>query len=140
MRAFHWILLVAATVLAIFLIVGIRNASPVWRPTQTVGSCLLLVVLAWCIVARLQLGRSFSVKAQARRLVTTGIYRHIRHPIYLASPLLLIGLSLVVAQWWPLLLLAVVVPVQVKRARLEDAVLRAKFADQYEAYRAHTWF
>ena len=53
--------------------------------------------------------------------------RSIRNPIYFASPFLLMGLSLVLAQWWPMLLLIVVIPLQIVRARREEAVLRAAF-------------
>jgi protein-S-isoprenylcysteine O-methyltransferase Ste14 len=66
------------------------------------GLCLLVISIAWVVVARMQLGGSFSVTPQARRLVTTGIYARIRNPIYVASPFLLIGLSLALMQWWPI--------------------------------------
>jgi protein-S-isoprenylcysteine O-methyltransferase Ste14 len=111
-----------------------------WPPGRIVGACILVLALVWVGIARIQLGRSFSVTAQARRLVTTGIYARIRNPIYVASPLLLIGLSLVTARWWPMLLLIVVVPVQIVRARREAKVLRAAFGEEYERYRARTWF
>jgi protein-S-isoprenylcysteine O-methyltransferase Ste14 len=104
------------------------------------GSCVLLIAMAWIAVARMQLGRSFSVLPQARRLVTTGIYARIRNPIYVASPFLLIGLSLSFMQWWPMLLSAIVIPLQIVRARREAAVLRHAFGDEYDQYRARTWF
>jgi protein-S-isoprenylcysteine O-methyltransferase Ste14 len=80
------------------------------------------------------------VTAQARQLVTTGLYKRIRNPIYFASPFLLIGLALAVERWWPLLLLIVVVPLQMVRARREEAVLRAAFGSDYDDYRRRTWF
>ena len=39
-----------------------------------------------------------------------------------------------------LLLLLVLVPVQVLRARREAAVLEARFGDTYRDYRKRTWF
>jgi protein-S-isoprenylcysteine O-methyltransferase Ste14 len=53
--------------------------------------------------------------------------------------MLLIGLSLVLAQWWPMLLLIFVVPLQIVRARREASVLRAAFGAEYDRYRARTW-
>ena len=47
------------------------------------------MVLALIILTRL--GRSFSINAEARRLVTEGPYAVIRHPLYLAEQIALIG-------------------------------------------------
>ena len=140
MRVVHWILLVLAAFGCAVVVLGTRSTHPLWPLTRTIGTCLLCFVLAWVVVARIQLGRAFSVTPQARQLVTTGLYRRIRNPIYFASPFLLIGLSLVLAQWWPLLLLVVVIPLQIVRARREEAVLRAAFGAEYDQYRARTWF
>ena len=140
MRVIHWILFV----LALFEVAGIalvaRSTHQVWPSTRVIGLCLLLLVFIWVAIARVQLGRAFSVTPQARQLVTSGLYGRIRNPIYFASPFLLTGFSLVLAQWWPMLLLVVVVPLQIFRARREEAVLRAAFGADYDRYRARTWF
>ena len=140
MRAVRLILLVLAAIEVSFVVLVTRAAHLAWPPMRITGMCLLLLVIAWVGIARFQLGRSFSVTPQARHLVTTGIYARIRNPIYLASPFLLIGLSLVLTQWWPMLLLIVVVPLQIMRARREATVLRAAFGAEYDRYRARTWF
>lgn len=98
MRAVHTVLLVLAIIEVAFVVLVAKTAHVAWPPTRIIGSCLLLLAVAWVGIARFQLGRSFSVTPQARQLVTTGIYARIRNPIYLASPFLLIGLSLVMAQ------------------------------------------
>ncbi len=140
MRAIHTVLLVVAIVEVTFVVFITKAAHVAWPPTRIVGGCLMLLVIAWVCIARFQLGGSFSVTPQARKLVTTGIYARIRNPIYVASPFLLIGLALVMAKWWPLLLMAVLVPVQIVRARREAKVLRAAFGAEYDRYRARTWF
>ncbi len=140
MRGVHTLLLVLAASEAAFVVLVMKNAHLPWPPMRIAGVCLLLLAIAWVGVARFQLGRSFSVTPQARQLVTTGIYARFRNPIYLASPFLLIGLSLVFAQWWPMLLLVVVIPLQIVRARREARVLRAAFGAEYDRYRARTWF
>ncbi|MBV8451850.1 MAG: isoprenylcysteine carboxylmethyltransferase family protein, partial [Deltaproteobacteria bacterium] len=76
----------------------------------------------------------------ARKLVTTGIYARICNPIYVASPFLFVGFSLALMKWWPMLLCVVIVPVQIFRARREAAVLRDAFGEEYDRYRAQTWF
>lgn len=91
-------------------------------------------------VARAQLGAAFSVKPEARHLVATGLYSKIRHPIYVfgTGAFLLVLLAL---QGWPgLVIWAILIPIQVVRARREERVLAQAFGAEYEAYRASTWF
>lgn len=140
MRVVHWVLFVLALVEVAMLTLVARSSHQAWPPTRVIGVCLLLLVFAWVAIARIQLGRAFSVTPQARHLVTTGLYARIRNPIYFASPFLLLGVSLVLAQWWILLLLVVILPLQIARARREEAVLRSAFGPEYDQYRAHTWF
>jgi protein-S-isoprenylcysteine O-methyltransferase Ste14 len=43
--------------------------------------------------------------------------------------------------FWPLLLLLIlVIPMQIARARREAAVLEATFGEKYRRYRRQTWF
>jgi protein-S-isoprenylcysteine O-methyltransferase Ste14 len=138
MRLVRTVLLVLAAIEVTLVVLVTRTAHLRWPPIRIAGMCLLLLVIAWVGIARYQLGRSFSVKPQARQLVTNGLYARFRNPIYLASPILLVGLSLVLGQWWPMLLLIVVVPLQIVRARREASVLRAAFGAEYDRYRART--
>ena len=108
--------------------------------TRWLGLALCLVGLSGVIVARATLGRSFSVRAKATELVTVGIYSRIRNPIYISSVIFLMGLILTVRRPVLALLLVVIVPMQMIRARREAAVLEAKFGDAYREYREHTWF
>jgi protein-S-isoprenylcysteine O-methyltransferase Ste14 len=54
--------------------------------------------------------------------------------------LLLIGVSMLVERWEILLLAAVLVPMQIARARKESRVLAAAFGEEYARYKAGTWF
>ncbi|MGB9199460.1 MAG: methyltransferase, partial [Terriglobales bacterium] len=74
-------------------------------------------------------GKSFSVAAKARELVTRGIYSRIRNPIYIFGGIFLTGVALIL--WHPFLivLLAIMIPVQIMRARKEARVLEEKFGD-----------
>jgi protein-S-isoprenylcysteine O-methyltransferase Ste14 len=104
------------------------------------GLGLTAAAMPFWILARLQLGRSFSVTAQARQLVTHGLYSKLRNPIYLFGGLAYVG-ALVAFQVWPLLLgWLALVPIQLLRIRREEKVLAEAFGSEYEAYRARTWF
>ncbi|HTR24837.1 MAG TPA: isoprenylcysteine carboxylmethyltransferase family protein [Terriglobales bacterium] len=107
---------------------------------RPIGLAVAVIGLSGVMLARQTLGKSFSVTAQARALVTSGIYSKIRNPIYMSAEFVLAGIAVML--WNPLVLLFLmaVIPVQVLRARKEAQVLEAKFGDEYRAYRARTWF
>jgi len=105
-----------------------------------VGLVLGLIGLAGVIVARYTLGRSFSIAAKARALVNNGIYSRIRNPIYVSGVIFLVGLALMMWNSYVLLLLVVIIPMQIWRARREARVLEEKFGDEYRKYRRRTWF
>lgn len=111
-----------------------------WTPMKAAGGVITVVSMMLVIVARMHLGSSFSVRAKATRLVTTGMYSRVRNPIYVSGVLLFCGIALLLESWWPLLILVVLVPMQRMRARREAEVLRERFGEEYERYRRGTWF
>jgi protein-S-isoprenylcysteine O-methyltransferase Ste14 len=105
------------------------------------GLALCLIGLSGVILGRYTLGRSFSIRAKAVALVTTGIYSRIRNPIYVSSVTFILGLIVMMRRAsWLALLLIVIIPMQVIRARREARVLEARFGDAYRQYRSRTWF
>ena len=111
-----------------------------WTWMQTVGICLMIPGFLLWLTAHIQLGTSFSLTPQARKLVTRGVYSKIRNPICIFSLVFLTGLALLVERPLLLALGAVIVPIQIVRARREAAVLEEKFGEEYRQYRARTWF
>ena len=111
-----------------------------WDAVKICGAVVAGVSLLLLVVARLQLGGSFAVKAKATKLVTTGLYSRIRNPIYVFGVLTLVGIAVVLGKWVLLLLLLVLIPAQIGRARKEEAVLEAAFGEEYVRYKAGTWF
>ena len=107
---------------------------------RMVGLLLSLIGLGGVIISRYTLGRSFSIVPKATALVTSGVYSRIRNPIYVFGEIFLIGVALLLERPKLLLIMLVLIPVQVLRARREAAVLEAKFGDSYREYRKRTWF
>ena len=106
----------------------------------TTGLLLLIVGFILWTVARFQLGASFTVKAEARQLVTRGLYSKIRNPIYVFGSMVMAGGILVFGKPVWLLIFVLVIPLQIWRAGKESAVLEAAFGEEYRKYRAGTWF
>ncbi len=104
---------------------------------------LILATLAFALwaTARVQIGGSFSVQAQAKVLITHGLYSRIRNPIYVFGTVWIAGLVLAIGKpFWLLLIMPVLIPLQVVRARTEARVLEEKFGAEYREYRGKTWF
>jgi protein-S-isoprenylcysteine O-methyltransferase Ste14 len=111
-----------------------------WTPLRIAGAIVAVASLSLIVMARIQLGRSFSIRAKATSLVTTGLYARIRNPIYIFGCFFFLGLAMLIPAWWLLLALVIVIPMQIVRARREAAVLEATFGDEYRRYRRQTWF
>ncbi len=121
-----------------FLVVNF--ARPPWTPLRILGLLLMLAAAIALTVARVQLGNSFSLRPEARELVTRGIYSKISNPIYVFGVVLITGLLLFLEQPKWLLLLLIIIPVQVLRARAESRGLEERFGDAYRRYKSQTWF
>jgi len=113
------------------------------------GEALRLFGLVLCAVGgtiRLaglwSLGRQFSGHVTLQhnhQLVQTGVYRHLRHPMYLGFAIATAGLVLVFRSWlvfpvliWNLIFLLL-------RIRQEERLLSEHFGSEFESYRRRTW-
>ena len=104
---------------------------------EIVATFLLMIGNAGAVVALMQLGRSFSIMAESRQLVTTGPYRFVRHPLYLTEEIALIGVFLQYASPWTVLLLLVQIAFQLRRMHNEELILTGHFPE-YAAYQRTT--
>ncbi len=100
---------------------------------ELASTVLILIGSVGAVVTLSQLGRSFSVMAEARQLVTSGPYRFVRHPLYLTEEIAVIGLFVQFASVWTVLLLAIHIAFQLRRIHNEETVLTENFPE-YAAY------
>jgi protein-S-isoprenylcysteine O-methyltransferase Ste14 len=114
---------------------------PVW-PAFVLGLVALAAALALFRLTHKALGQMWSVSLQLKRdhrLVTTGIYRRIRHPMYSAFWLMAVAQTLLLPNW-------VAGPAGLigfgflffSRVWPEEQLMEATFGDEYRAYVART--
>jgi protein-S-isoprenylcysteine O-methyltransferase Ste14 len=60
---------------------------------------------------------------EGQKLVSTGLYGVVRHPMYLGALIMCIGLPLALGSWWGLLLVVVVIPALALRIGDEEKML-----------------
>jgi protein-S-isoprenylcysteine O-methyltransferase Ste14 len=115
----------------LLLLVPRGRVTPLLAGVSALAALLAGAIL---VISLLYLGRSFSIVPQARRLVTSGPYAIVRHPLYLAEELAIAGVVLQYAApllVLPLLLLHLIL--QIQRIRYEEGVLQRVFPE-YESY------
>jgi protein-S-isoprenylcysteine O-methyltransferase Ste14 len=83
------------------------------------------------------LRRNLSIIPEARRLVTSGPYRFVRHPLYLGEVLAAVSAVLANPGLWAAVSIPPFVAVQLLRAHFEEQLLARTFP-QYDAYRRRT--
>ncbi len=128
-----------AVVFVAFLIIRFSSPEP-WTAWQITGLAIAAPAFVCFALARLTLGRAFSVRAKATTLVTSGVYARVRNPIYVFGGLMIAGAIIFVARPLWLLIFVLLIPLQIRRARHEAHVLEAKFGDAYRDYQRQTWF
>src|SRR6202051_4652841 len=122
------------------LVVG-AFPNPVLLPppvvVRAISATLALGAFALGVYGLLYLRRSLSIIPEARRLVTGGPYRLIRHPLYAAEIIAAFALVLARPGLWATLTLAPFIAVQMLRARFEEGLLSRVFPE-YRRYAART--
>ncbi|HUR43942.1 MAG TPA: isoprenylcysteine carboxylmethyltransferase family protein [Aestuariivirga sp.] len=104
---------------------------------KVLALCLTLTGFSLSAYVLYWLGRSFSIMAEARRLVTGGPYALVRHPLYVVEEIAVIGVLLLNLSLPAILLIGFQWMMQLRRMRHEERVLAQAFPE-YEAYAAVT--
>ena len=94
---------------------------------------------AMAVVTLSFLGRSFSIMPEARRLVTDGPYKMVRHPLYLCEILIIFAMFMQYRSLAAAGLFMLIAGVEAVRGIYEEAVLARAFQD-FAAYHQRTSF
>jgi protein-S-isoprenylcysteine O-methyltransferase Ste14 len=101
------------------------------------ASVAITAGMAFAVWAVASLGRSLSVFPQTRYLADVGPYQWVRHPLYTAEIIALLGVSLHTGRPLALLVVPVMIALQVFRARAEEQLLVCTLPG-YVGYRRRT--
>jgi len=106
-------------------------------PNLASTACILIGMIMMLVTIR-HLGRSFSLVPQARSVVQTGPYRWIKHPLYFAEEIVIVGVVLQYLTPVTVMVLLLHIGVQVCRILYEEDLLRRN-CPEYSSYEASRW-
>jgi protein-S-isoprenylcysteine O-methyltransferase Ste14 len=111
------------------------SGSP--RVTET-GVAITVAGAALALAAFVSLGSNFSVIPEARVLATRGVYGFVRHPMYLAELLMIIGVLFDRAQLTIVIGTLIVIGLQVYRVHAEESLLRSALPSTFAEFTERT--
>ena len=134
--------------LGFFLVIWILDSFILHRSTflsDYIPLVLRLVILSITLIIAVYLFKSGHVVVHEQRpagVISTGAFKYVRHPLYLASILGYLGLTFSTASLFSLASFAVIVLFYNYIAGHEEKLLEAKWGDSYIAYKKKTgrWF
>ena len=106
-----------------------------------IGLALVLIGLIIMIVGQVTLWRNYSGTVVIRvdhKLITHGIYRFTRNPMYLGLIMAVIGLPMYVISLYGILTSLILIPIIFNRIRLEEKLLTDEFQDAFQKYKETT--
>jgi protein-S-isoprenylcysteine O-methyltransferase Ste14 len=113
------------------------------RDTAVVGIVLVWAGIALAIWARWHLGKYWSGRITIKedhKLIRTGPYSRLRHPIYSGLDLAAIGSALLIDRWRCVAGVCVIILGFALKAKREESMLTAQFGAAFEEHRRHTGF
>ena len=110
---------------------------------RTVGLVMTALAILLCVWARVHLGKYWSDKVVLKvdhRLIRSGPYRFLRHPIYSGVLLGILGTALAVGELRGILALVVMSANYFVKARREERVLAGQFGEEFAEYTRRAGF
>jgi protein-S-isoprenylcysteine O-methyltransferase Ste14 len=128
-----------ASILGTYLSLGLLMLPPAHLSALWLGISAFMTLggMAFSCYSILRLGRSFSLMAEARQLVTDGPYSVLRHPLYVGEEIAIFGTAIQFFSPFAVWLVAMQIACQFYRMHCEEEVLANAFPE-YVAYKART--
>jgi len=138
------VILFPVVLFTIWSIPSVRESAQRFDPAYAetffiLGVALGLIGATLSIVALWSLRRSFSLMAEVRELVTTGMYSRIRHPLYMSELIHMTGIAFLAGTPVALWLMFLGLGIQVVRAKIEESKLQ-RVLPEYAVYKRQTGF
>ena len=134
-----WIFIITlATVVSLWEFGGGGDSELVLSPSSILGLLFIISGLPIVLLAAGTLRRSYSstlVIREDHQLIQHGIYKHVRHPIYSGTILVLLGIPLCLASLYGFATMVLVIPLFLNRIRIEEELLIEEFGAEYLRYR-----
>jgi len=134
---------------------ALRRGVLAWRVLpdlgwiEDLGDLLQVAGLAFCIWARLQIGRNWSgtvTLKEGHTLVRSGPYAWVRHPIYAGLLVAVLGKAVEHGQTGGMLAFLLLVVEWKRKSLMEERLMLEQFGEEYKRYRAevkglipHVW-
>ncbi len=118
-----------------------RRLWPESTAAAWAGVGVTVLGLLFTVWARVHLGRYWSGEVQIKqghRLITTGPYAFVRHPIYTGFLLAVVGSVVSLGEARGLVVIAATLIAFWRKLRIEEAVLAREFGGEYAVYRGRT--
>ena len=106
-------------------------------PVFATGTVLGIIGSLVTLLGIIYLRRNFSVFVEVRDVVTTGLYRFVRHPMYVGEIIAAAGIVIMLASAFTVTLWVLLIVLQTLRARMEERHL-AEASPEYASLMART--
>jgi len=108
--------------------------------TILVGNSIAILGISFCIWSLFYLSGNFSIFVEARKCVSGGPYRVIRHPVYAGEVAAFVGMAASAPSLFTIATVMLLIVGQLYRAWMEEAKLLSAFGDDYRRVQEQAWW
>ncbi|MFC1780444.1 methyltransferase family protein [Patescibacteria group bacterium] len=140
-------LLVVSVIIHIFVFTGLDSdildigfirVSEYARDISSTTGVILLIVGGIIAILSHRSIRAAIQDGEIKYVIKTGVFRFVRHPLYLSVMMMSLSLALLINSYLLLLTFFIVIVVLVCEAKWEEGILTKKFGDEYMEYKRVT--